>query len=191
MNLAHYSSHKRFDILKHVPFPYYPYAQHINIPSDEYLSCKLAPISFKRKCVREALPSIKQLDILNIDSNKTAHCPLSPQSLPSPVDSCFSSPSSPVSSSVSDQYPYQAPSNDHLNIPHKIDYGNKLRLRVSKRTCISEYQTTILNDFYRTNKYPTHNEKTKLSKQLNLTERTIQIWFQNKRQNRGRKCRLN
>ncbi|KXN67599.1 hypothetical protein CONCODRAFT_80066 [Conidiobolus coronatus NRRL 28638] len=164
----------------------------MNIPSDEYLSCKLAPISTKRECVRESLPSIKQLHILDIDSHEAEHCPLTPPStpstpnLPSSLVSNYSS-SSPMLSSVAD---YHSPVNDCFIIPHTVDYGSKIRLHVSKRTFISEEQTKVLNDFYKANKYPTHNEKVKLSKELSLTERTIQIWFQNKRQNRGRKCKL-
>ncbi|KXN67600.1 homeobox-domain-containing protein [Conidiobolus coronatus NRRL 28638] len=172
MNLSHYSCQKRFDILNNVPFPYLPYSNHKNVHNNEEFNSG-------------RLPSIDQLHILDIDTCKPVYYP------PSPAESRFSTSSSPLLSSVSDSHTFQAPSSDHLNTSQTIDYGNKLRLHVGKRTCISDHQTSILNNFYRANKYPTHNEKVKLSKQLNLPERTIQIWFQNKRQNRGRKSKLN
>jgi hypothetical protein len=188
MNFTHYSSHKKLGILKHDSFPYYTYSQQLNSPSsNEYLSCKLAPISSRRGHITGTLPSIKQLHILNTADHETTYYPYSPQSSsPSLISSHSSSSlSSPMLSSSSSYYTV---TNEHYAIPFRtVDYGNKIRFHVSKRTFISEEQTKTLEEFYKFNKYPTRYEKIQLTKQLNLTERTIRVWFQNRRQNKNYK----
>ncbi|KXN67601.1 hypothetical protein CONCODRAFT_10291 [Conidiobolus coronatus NRRL 28638] len=186
MNFPHCPSHKQLDILKHVPFPCYTYGQQLNAPSSsEYLNCKLAPISSRRGHIVETLPSIKQMHILDTTDRKSIYCPYSPLSSSPSLMSNYSSSSlsSPMLSSSSG---YHTLTNEYYTIPpHKIDYGNKIRFHVSKRTFISEEQTKILNDFYKISRYPTRSEKAILSKQLNLTLRTIRVWFQNRRQNKN------
>ncbi|KAI9296012.1 hypothetical protein K502DRAFT_284233, partial [Neoconidiobolus thromboides FSU 785] len=45
----------------------------------------------------------------------------------------------------------------------------------------SRHQESMLFDFYKENHYPTKKERIWLSNALNLSERKIQIWFQNQR----------
>lgn len=60
----------------------------------------------------------------------------------------------------------------------------------SKRKRISTDQTKILVSMFEGGlHFPTKDTREKLARQLNLSERTIQIWFQNKRQARKNKVK--
>lgn len=51
-----------------------------------------------------------------------------------------------------------------------------------KRTKISDIQKHILNKYYSEQKFPSNELIKKISIELNLTNRNIKIWFQNRRQ---------
>ncbi|KAJ9050230.1 hypothetical protein DSO57_1003938 [Entomophthora muscae] len=62
---------------------------------------------------------------------------------------------------------------------------------IGRRTRISPQQLKILNCIFEEKKFPDAHEREILAQQLNISPRTIQIWFQNRRQKSrsGRHCR--
>ncbi|KXN66411.1 hypothetical protein CONCODRAFT_11756 [Conidiobolus coronatus NRRL 28638] len=151
---------------------------------------KLAPIlpHLQRIKQRESsLPSLRKLKIYEMGQfyayakHKMA--------LPSPINSNFESSSSCSSSpeikTIEIKYDNSRYKPHRSCTPEGLPHISRLSL--SKRTSISKQQTSILNEYYNLNHYPNQDEKLKLAKLLKLSERTIQIWFQNRRQNRKTK----
>lgn len=46
----------------------------------------------------------------------------------------------------------------------------------------SDEQKNLLNSYFNNNKFPSNEERKRLSNELNVNSRNIQVWFQNKRQ---------
>jgi hypothetical protein len=55
------------------------------------------------------------------------------------------------------------------------------------RQTYSKYQTAVLETVFRTSKYIVRSKRQQMSAELNLTERQIKIWFQNRRM-KEKKC---
>lgn len=58
------------------------------------------------------------------------------------------------------------------------DFSNSYK---KPRKRFSKTQTKILNEIFNYNKYPSTITRIKLAKKFNVSQRKIQIWFQNKR----------
>jgi hypothetical protein len=63
------------------------------------------------------------------------------------------------------------------NIDLKLNYVEK-----PKRKRASTFQVTVLAEIFKTNQFPSTELRNILAKKLSMSPRTIQIWFQNKRQ---------
>ncbi|KAI9282207.1 hypothetical protein BY458DRAFT_486529 [Sporodiniella umbellata] len=50
-----------------------------------------------------------------------------------------------------------------------------------KRTCLKPSQIAVLEETFMSNALPEYHTRCSLAKELDITERTIQIWFQNRR----------
>ncbi|KII95426.1 hypothetical protein PLICRDRAFT_34275 [Plicaturopsis crispa FD-325 SS-3] len=68
-----------------------------------------------------------------------------------------------------------SPSDDSYYYEH-VSSGNK-----QKGRRVSPEQLAILNSAYAENNFPNTSERLRLSEQLKMTPRSVQIWFQNKR----------
>lgn len=66
--------------------------------------------------------------------------------------------------------------------PKKYVSGGK-----RSRQTYSKYQTAVLETVFRTSKYIVRSRRQQMSAELNLTERQIKIWFQNRRM-KEKKC---
>ncbi|PIA16204.1 Homeodomain-like protein, partial [Coemansia reversa NRRL 1564] len=51
-----------------------------------------------------------------------------------------------------------------------------------KRKRASPHQLKVLNDIYLKTAFPSTETRNRLARELGMTPRTVQIWFQNKRQ---------
>jgi hypothetical protein len=187
MNLVNHDYyHQNQSIMNKIESPEDYKLPPMGIPSNwastnQLTDCKLPPIlPYPQTSRSQTLPSLKQLHIFSFTDSYSVPA----SNLTSPVDSNFASSSSSPQSPTRTLRPYEPTfTHDELRA-NSPEYTQKTRPNMSKRTSISKQQTSILNEYYLVNHYPNQEEKLKLSRMLNLSERTIQIWFQNRRQNR-------
>ena len=64
---------------------------------------------------------------------------------------------------------FQTPDNHRFEIPTK------------KRVYFTPEQRAQLEELYKSQQYPTRDDKSALAKSLNIDENKIQVWFQNRR----------
>ena len=67
--------------------------------------------------------------------------------------------------------------------------GSSLIQRKGKRQQFATYQTLELERQFQLHRYLTRNRKMELSRSIALTERQVEVWFQNRRAKRKRQMR--
>ena len=67
--------------------------------------------------------------------------------------------------------------------------GGSLIQRKGKRQQFATYQTLELERQFQLHRYLTRNRKMELSRSIALTERQVEVWFQNRRAKRKRQMR--
>jgi hypothetical protein len=76
----------------------------------------------------------------------------------------------------------------NYSMPFLYSMHGKLRARIQsksylpRRKRVTTMQLQVLNEEFKNNPFPSIEQRTKLSGILNISVRSIQIWFQNKRQ---------
>ncbi|KXN66078.1 homeobox-domain-containing protein [Conidiobolus coronatus NRRL 28638] len=97
--------------------------------------------------------------------------------------------SSPPLNSVASSSASNSRSNSvNYSMPFLYSMHGKLRARIQsksylpRRKRVTTMQLQVLNEEFRNNPFPSIEQRTKLSSILNISARSIQIWFQNKRQ---------
>lgn len=70
------------------------------------------------------------------------------------------------------------------NLSDLMDHNYRKR----KRTVLTAKQHKILNKFFEECAFPDSEQRLSLGKALNMTPRTVQIWFQNQRQKIRNHC---
>nr|CAI5854438.1 unnamed protein product [Callosobruchus analis] len=55
-------------------------------------------------------------------------------------------------------------------------------LLMRNRTVLTDEQSKVLCEFYKTNPFPDNDDKQKLEQMTGLTKKVISVWFQNRRQ---------
>ncbi|ORZ01156.1 hypothetical protein BCR43DRAFT_486467 [Syncephalastrum racemosum] len=145
--------------------------------------------SFSNTCTLPPLsdmlspPSSRKNSVLDVRSL------CSPLSTPYPT-APVNAPSAPVSPSHQHQYPPQSPNNHHhyhhhhdLHHPYHrsppTSYQSPLK---AKRKRASPAQLSVLNHVFDQTYFPSTELRIELGKQLGMSPRAVQIWFQNKRQ---------
>ncbi|CAO3703276.1 unnamed protein product [Rhizopus stolonifer] len=107
------------------------------------------------------------LDITNLLNNPEK----TPFNLPSLTSSLESSPASSLSSS---------PASSSYSFPHQDeDWEEDIK---TKRKRANSKQLQVLNKVFDRTFFPSTQVRAELGRQLNMSPRTVQIWFQNRRQ---------
>ncbi|KAG1440363.1 hypothetical protein G6F56_011955 [Rhizopus delemar] len=111
------------------------------------------------------------LDITNLLNNPEK----TPFNLPSPTSSLESSPATSPASSLS-----SSPASSSYPFPHQDeDWEEDIK---TKRKRANSKQLQVLNKVFDRTFFPSTQVRAELGRQLNMSPRTVQIWFQNRRQ---------
>ena len=76
-----------------------------------------------------------------------------------------------------------------LNFFIVLGSASSLLQRKGKRQQFATYQTLELERQFQLHRYLTRNRKMELSRSIALTERQVEVWFQNRRAKRKRQMR--
>ncbi|KAJ2963513.1 hypothetical protein NQZ79_g1604 [Umbelopsis isabellina] len=146
-------------------------------PCLEYLEPPLLHPSISEPCVyrHTKLPFLPELSYSQVSP------PPSPVSLPSIMELQYNTKDiSPAKSYLEPPFRYQSSfQNLHFGEMDAIRFSQILK---AKRKRANAYQLDVLNRVFDKTFFPSTELRTELGKQLGMSPRTVQIWFQNKRQ---------
>lgn len=146
-------------------------------PCLEYLEPPLLHPSFSEPSIYKhtKLPFLPELSCAQVTP------PLSPVSLPSITDLQYNTKDlNPIKS-------YLEPPSRYDSTFRNMSFGDMDAIRFSqilkaKRKRANAYQLDVLNRVFDKTFFPSTDLRAELGKQLGMSPRTVQIWFQNKRQ---------